>query len=90
MGKAEVCWTLLYDVMTKHYFYFGLHMEVGARIVLILGLPTIFLGLFSRGDSFSISCDPHNYITRHALSPDEGYCQMRETEVQKGKVTSQN
>lgn len=34
------------NVMIQYYFYFELHMEVGARIVSVVGHLTIFLSLY--------------------------------------------
>ena len=84
MGKAEVYWTLLHDVMIQYYFYFGLLMAVAASMISMLGCLIIFLNLcISLGDSCSSSGSLHNYIASHEISPSEGYQQMRESEAQK-------
>ena len=84
MGKAEVYWTLLHDIMIQYYLYFGLLMAVAASMISMLGYLIISLSLcVSLGDSCSSSCSLHNYIASHEISPTEGYQQMRESEAQK-------
>ena len=55
MGKAEVYWTSLHDVMIQYYFYSGLHIEEATSIVSMLGHLIIFLSLYFTGEIAAVS-----------------------------------